>query len=474
MMQWVLAATFICGASVFTSCSSENEDNPVKPDEPVVSVERQAFEAELSQELQKAADNLRFDAYNQGLQTLAYFFGTLNDEALKQQIIEALPALLANTQPITIEDLPAEEQADVKLCLKDRFKLTDEEVNALSSFMLVDAYNTIGTRKITFQNGLATHSESDAFVIESIDAMGRTSYISLKFEDERDGARLFVAQMGGVPVCVQLPEQISVTVSTVNGLEMDGIVTLVPGNESQYLSPKYSDWAGAVNLNASYGGRDETISAIITHGDDHSYNIGLGLAFNGSEKFRLLVKGISEPYTAEYVNSDELKSLRECGPFFAGAYELLKAINCSNIDEIEATLDDNIIVTANVEDVADCLLALGSIQKMHGTDPSFEDVDQYTQALNENIHFNVSLKSNGITAKGSIITIKKGFNTIEYQPAVALQFSGETKPIALVDRLSEKDMANYKQIVENASELGKGISLFMESLVDKFKDFKLF
>ena len=34
-MQWVLAATLVCGASVFTSCSSDNDDNPVIiPDEP--------------------------------------------------------------------------------------------------------------------------------------------------------------------------------------------------------------------------------------------------------------------------------------------------------------------------------------------------------------------------------------------------------------------------------------------------------
>ena len=34
-MQWVLAAILVCGASVFTSCSSDNDDNPViNPDEP--------------------------------------------------------------------------------------------------------------------------------------------------------------------------------------------------------------------------------------------------------------------------------------------------------------------------------------------------------------------------------------------------------------------------------------------------------
>ena len=34
-MQWVLAATLICGTSVFTSCSSDNDDNPVAPTDEV-------------------------------------------------------------------------------------------------------------------------------------------------------------------------------------------------------------------------------------------------------------------------------------------------------------------------------------------------------------------------------------------------------------------------------------------------------
>ena len=31
-MQWVLAATLVCGASVFTSCVDDSTDNPVVPD----------------------------------------------------------------------------------------------------------------------------------------------------------------------------------------------------------------------------------------------------------------------------------------------------------------------------------------------------------------------------------------------------------------------------------------------------------
>ena len=30
MIQWVMAATLACGASVFTSCTSDSEDNPAQ------------------------------------------------------------------------------------------------------------------------------------------------------------------------------------------------------------------------------------------------------------------------------------------------------------------------------------------------------------------------------------------------------------------------------------------------------------
>ena len=32
MMHWVLAVTLVCGATVFTACSSDNDDNPAVDD----------------------------------------------------------------------------------------------------------------------------------------------------------------------------------------------------------------------------------------------------------------------------------------------------------------------------------------------------------------------------------------------------------------------------------------------------------
>ena len=35
MKLWVMAATLVCGASIFTSCSSDEDDNPVVPTDEV-------------------------------------------------------------------------------------------------------------------------------------------------------------------------------------------------------------------------------------------------------------------------------------------------------------------------------------------------------------------------------------------------------------------------------------------------------
>ena len=34
IVQWMLAAILICGSAIFTSCTTENDDNPVPPEQP--------------------------------------------------------------------------------------------------------------------------------------------------------------------------------------------------------------------------------------------------------------------------------------------------------------------------------------------------------------------------------------------------------------------------------------------------------
>ena len=115
----VISAALICGASVLTSCS-EN-DNPVEPEKPVVSADRQAFEKEFSSALQKSAEQIRFDAIKQALATIGTFFETIDEDALGEQVTNMIPDILTNTDPILFENLSEEEFKAVSTTLNERF-----------------------------------------------------------------------------------------------------------------------------------------------------------------------------------------------------------------------------------------------------------------------------------------------------------------------------------------------------------------
>ena len=49
-MQWVMAATLVCGASMFTSCTSDEDDNPVVPtDEVEVQLQKMTLREKVGQ-----------------------------------------------------------------------------------------------------------------------------------------------------------------------------------------------------------------------------------------------------------------------------------------------------------------------------------------------------------------------------------------------------------------------------------------
>ena len=472
IFNWVIAATLFCGASVLTSCN-ENTDNPVKPDEPVVSPERQTFEKALSMTLQESAELIRFEALKQGMGDVGEFLLGLDEEALKNQVLELIPEILANTTQVKMDELSEADLKAVSAALKERFKLTDEELKAIPFFVLIDAYNVLGTKKLSFKDGKCTIGESDGFCIESTNKEGKTTSITLKFKKEHDGVRFFVTRLLDVtPIGIQLPSELDITVSTANGLEMDGSITLDSNAPSKYITFKSGLWGGLGILNADFAGRSETVKALVVHDIDRSFNIGVSLDMDGAEKASIAIQGMNSPYSTEYINSDELKSLRDYGAFFSAAYDALKSINGKTVDDVEFALGGKLVCNAKVDDVAACLLALGKIRQMHGTQPGFEAVDEYTQILNKYFHYTVGIKDTDITAKGSLVTIMKNLDKEEYQPGVALQFEGEKEPMVLLERMTEQDKANYKKIMNSVQDLTKSGALMIQMIKQKFSSFK--
>ena len=447
----IMSTLLFCGLGMFTACSDVKDNPATNPTtEPVTSAERKVFEEQFSKDMQAMADGFRFEAAMKTTTSLKEFIDVLDENALATQVTSILGQMIGGLSATTLDTFDEKEKAHVISLLKSRFGITDDDMKDMQGIMIVDAYNSIGKMKLEFKDGQCNiTNDADAFTIVSTNSNGETKTVALKFNDERDGVRFFVTRLASIPICVQLPQSIGVTMTTADGEIVNGTVNLttIDENQSKFISFKESGWLADVKLTANVNNRQESMTVYAKHTEQRAFDLKAAFEIQGKEMARVEFTDMHDQYTDEEIDSEEFKSMREMGPFFAGAYDLLKALKGKSVDNVAITINDNLVVNGKVDDIAKSLLALGNVRKLHGSQPGKETIDQYTQQLNGLVHFTFSQKNTGITAQGTLVTAQKELQDGEYQPAVALQFSDETEPLVLLDRMTATDMANYKTMM---------------------------
>ncbi len=455
----IMSTLLFCGLTVFTACT-EIQDNPA-PDV-VVYGERAVFEKQFSKDLQAMADEFRFESVVKATGSLKEFIDVLDENALSNQIMTIVGQLLNGLQATTLDQLSDQDRTAVIAGLKERFGMTDDDIKVMPGFFVVDADKSLGKMKVEFKDGKCTvTNDADAFTIVSTNSKGETKTIVLTFNDARDGVTFFAANLAKTaPIAIQLPKSIGVTLTTPQGQVLNGTVNLTTANanQSKYVNFKISGWTADAKLTANVNNRQEGINLYIKHTEKRAFDLKAAFEITGKEMVRLEVNDMHDAYTDEEIDSDSFKELREMGPFFSTSYELLKALKGKSVDQVIITLNDNMVIEGQVDDIAKSLLALGNVRKLTGTQPGMEAIDQYTQELNKYIRFTVSQKNTGITAQGTLLTAQKDFMEGEYQPAVALQFDGETEAQVMYERMSQTDTENYKKMFDNFSPLVKEVS----------------
>lgn len=453
---WMLTAIFsLCGANMLTSCAEE--DNPVVDPDPepvVVNPQRVEFQQQFTNDLNAVKEAVNLDPTLKAIQILTSFTDNLDAEAFGAQINDIMTQILSN--------MYAEQPTCQLLNFADLGDLEDEALDAVNtqlgienpvSFLLVNAYNSIGTRHMTFKPGspVAEITVDDALVLEYQDTeQGETTEVRLEFSDASDGVIIFAAKLLGSPVAVQLPEKIGVTITTGKTGEPREVLKgflMLSSMSSKYISFKGSDWDATLELAASVAGRTEQIDVVVTHAAEGEMNLAANLAINDQSLLSIAALGVRDPYTAEEM--EQLKELREMGALYSAAYDLLKAFNGRSIQDIMLTINGNVSIDCNINDVAEGLLALGNIHQLHKVGATKEEVDVFTQKLNEVVKFKVYQFNTAIAAEGKLLTIlKEG----EYQPAVALRFEGETEYQTIYENMSEQDLQNYNAIIDSFKE----------------------
>lgn len=460
-------ALLFCGLSVFTSCS-DSDDNPA----PITEAERIVFEKQFSQDVQAMADEFRFEAAVQSTSSIKEFVDALDEEALAAQVWTIIANLIGGLQSTNMADLSPQDKAAVTDCLKERIGMTEEAIANMESFLVVDAHNSIGKLKMSFEGGQCTvTNDADAFTIENTNAAGQVSTITLKFNDERDGLCFFLNVYGN-PIAIQLPKSITVTKTTTQGQIFTGTINLTTAdaNQSKYVNFKLHGWQGNGELTANVNSRREGVNLYVKHTAEGAFDLAAAFKINDKEMLSAEVSDMHDAYTDEEIESEEFKELRNMGPFFSTSYELLKALKGKSVDNVSITMNNNMVIKGKVDDVAKSLLALGNVRKLYGSQPGKEAIDQYTQELNRQIHFTISQKNTGITADATLVTALKNMTNGEYQPVVALKFKGETEALAMFDRMSEKDKENYKKMFDNISPLVQEITEMLETAKGKVQN----
>ena len=468
LILWMTAVVLICSPVLFTSC--DTVDNPIVDPSKEVNADRAAFEKILSERLARGAQDIRFESAMKSTQALSDFLNDLDENALKDQIVAFILKVLSGGQNIMMSDLSAEEKLVVETCLKDRFKMTDTELAGLSSYVLLDAYKTLNKLHLTFEDGKCNVAEdAEGFLIEIVKPSKERSKFQILFGDGDDGICIFVTRASGVvPIALKVPKSFNVSLTTPAGNIMNGVINLSSTSSSSYVSLKSDDWKVGAQLTAKVNDRNESITAQLRHGKDGKYEVEASVGINDKPMIAVSARGLKAEYTSEYINSDELKQLRDMGPFFAAGYEVVKALKGKTIEELSVTLEDDLVISGSVDDVAKSLLALGNIRKLYGTNPGFKTIDAYTRELNKYVHFTVYQKSTKITAQGTLLTIQKGSKN-EYQPGLALTFKGETEPQSMYENMSEEDLANYNKIIGNFNLLLKDCATMVENFSGKVK-----
>ena len=430
LMQWMMVAILICGAGMMTSCGET--DNPAKS---VEGQGREEFETALSRALEETSTDVRLDVAKGVFENLASIISAIDDEALNQMKLTMTADVLSKAQNYFFDEMDADELAVARKCLAERFNMTDDDFNNIPGYLLMNAYDVFGHLKVTFQNGESTLTESDDFTVENIDKDGGVTSLTIKFCDEHDGVRFFVTRVADItPICINFPKQVEIVLKTADGKELEGTMSMSSDSPFQYISLKHDEWHMDIALESAFLGHHDSHKVAIEHLADGVINTDISMLYDGEEQFTLRVKDARNIS----LNVGKVINMTPQSTFT----DLLGVIEGGVIDEIQAVLNNEVVIKGKINNLSGFFNTFYNAYNMSETDHGFDQVDAYTQKMNEYVDLSLGLKGRKSSARASYITSRPSPDD-DYLPCVALQFAGEDEPQTIFSRMSKQDFENY-------------------------------
>ena len=446
-MNWGLAATLVCGASVFTSCSSDNSDNAGSIEQ--AKKDRKEFVAHTRATLKDLAENLNFTSWN-AANTLNQYFNqyVLNNPGFEKAV---LATFMQKTQQSIKPVEEGSELAEMGYYSYGTVDLTDFNyrftMNANNDGFDVEAADDFEVI-LNAWNPTTQQVEAGLYRL-TLKSGGSTTY---KFEHA-------MSQQPGMALVVLIPSEFQFSIADrLSGQWHDGFsgsfknqVSVADGHEYAQLDRDTwtvagtitSDFAGVTALGAK---ADQTTLdfSVVSDKVNNKGDVALSWSQNGRKMLDLALKesgdgtgGIYRLDLSQFTSS-------------ASILDVIGAIMTSRtLDEGKLTLLDDLTTTVSISDMQEALQVAREAATARRNYADQKTIDQYTQKLNELVKCEMTCKGVNQEISMRLMTTKFG---VDWWSMPSFNFADENGYVAFTELLDPESVQYGINIIDHAAE----------------------
>ena len=461
LMQWMIAAILICGATVFTSCSN-SEDNP---SEEQAKKDRKEFIKHTRENLKDLAENLNFSSWEVANKINQEFNTTvLNNPEFEKAIIPLFIQKIRESvkdveEGSELAEMGYKQYATIDLTdFNYRFTMKDDnsgfDVEEADDFeMIMNGYNP-RTQQVEKGNHKLT-----------LEASGDTyKQIAKRLGNEELAVVILVPSDFVFSIAANLPEGWNEGFKGVftNAFQMSG--------ESEFINPK-TDAIGITGVLTTgvLGSPDGQRAADATElffdiaSNPVANESSMKFSFGHNDKSMIELEATAN-YTDKEIDLTDFSQFTTSGKIL----DVLVALMSGGKLEGSLTLNDDLTTAISI---SDCGKAMQLQREMAHARRNYADqatIEEYTKQLNE-------LMSAKLTCKGVNQVIPMKLQTekfgVDYWAMPAFNFADEKGYVSIIDLLDKESVEYGINIIDHAAEPMAGAIVTVRQLLQFVQTF---
>ena len=462
-MNWVLAATFICAASVFTSCTAnDTNDNPSQEQ---AKENRKEFIQHTRQNLKEMAENLNFSSWEVANKINQEFNqSVLNNPNFEKAIIPLF------TQKIRETVKPVEEGSELAALGYKQYATID-----------LTAFNYRFMMKEDGSGFDVEEAEDFEMIINGLNPLTQQwekGLRKLTLKASGDTYKQLAKRLGNeeLAVVILVPSDFAFSIaSMVPGSWMERFIGSFKNNvtmsgESEFMNPK-TDVIGITGVISSIFpeikegdyAADATDLFFDIANDPVANESSMKFSFGHNDKSMIELEATAN-YTDKEIDLTDFSQFTTSGKIL----DVLVALMSGGKLEGSLTLNDDLTTAISI---SDCGKAMQLQHEMAHARRNYADqatIEEYTKQLNELVSAKMTCKGVNQVIPMKLQTEKFG---VDYWAMPAFNFADEKGYVSIIDLLDKESVEYGINIVDHAAEPMAGAIVTVRQLLQFVQTF---